>query len=369
MLAILLGVVALFGPAGAVAAQGRQGMTGPCFERSVPSRVVDVHLSVGAEKAAHLAETIAGLLSNMEVTLCLTKGPPVTVDRIANVPFAPAPSVARIWIHRGTKVLKIYVVNGVWDRILERRVPLRRGIDEVAVEEGAHIVQSSVEALLAGALLGVTRPEFMKAQMREKEEASSVAPTPPARPSRPDETLRVDMGLRFASRGLGGGAVLGHSLGFLGAVTWGRGDLRPVLAMTLGYILPSTPTAAPVVVETQGGEARLLVGGAWVLGPNTEVWGLVGAGVDVQWIGAAAAVEPGTLGVGDQTEWLPFAMGSITLRQSLVAGFFLSLAVEGHFDILDLRYVVDNGVAAPEIVDDPWRFQPGMSLSVGAALP
>ncbi len=66
--------------------------------------------------------------------------------------------LARIWLDaRVSTRAVIYLVDDAHERFLVRVVPLEHGYDEVAQESLGTIVQSSIEALLAGASVGVTR--------------------------------------------------------------------------------------------------------------------------------------------------------------------------------------------------------------------
>ena len=56
----------------------------------------------------------------------------------------------------------MYLADGRWERVLVRRVPAPREFDEVEREQLAHIVESSVDALLSGATIGLTLREVSR---------------------------------------------------------------------------------------------------------------------------------------------------------------------------------------------------------------
>ena len=80
--------------------------------------------------------------------------------------------LARVWIDVSQpRVGTVYISNVTRDRFLVRSVPLEGGNHEALRESLAHIVESAVDAMLAGAELGVSR------EVAEKEIAASAAAT------------------------------------------------------------------------------------------------------------------------------------------------------------------------------------------------
>jgi hypothetical protein len=84
----------------------------------------------------------------------------------------------------------LYITDAGGERVFVRRIGLDHGLDTVAVESLALVAQSSLEALLAGKLIGMTRDDY--------EHSLDVAAPLPA-PKRvtvrtPAPTLRLDQG-------------------------------------------------------------------------------------------------------------------------------------------------------------------------------
>lgn len=344
-----------------------------CASRGADAQFVDVHFAELGSHSARFEKAFRELLRGEPVLLCASAVSVRDLRRIGDAPPAPPPAVARIWVDRRGEVVFVYIVNGAWDRVLLRRVPLAGDIDEVAVEEVAHIVQSSVEALLAGVALGVTRPEFVREQ-RELEgsaEATAAAPAPSAADANghgPDAGVRVDIALRYAPRYAGPDVGVRHGAGLMASLRLGGGVLRPVIALTADYLAPNDAEGAGIRVRSEGPAARLLLGAAWLALRDTEVLLLAGAGVDVDFAGATPAGNGGATAAADQTEWLPFATGALALRHTLDGWLTLAVGVDVNVDLLDARYVVGADDGSVMIVANPWRVQPGAFVSVGGRL-
>lgn len=74
----------------------------------------------------------------------------------------PQPSLfARLWIDAtADREVTLYITDAATERVFVRHINLDHGLDTVAVETLALVAQSSLEALLAGKLIGVTRDDY-----------------------------------------------------------------------------------------------------------------------------------------------------------------------------------------------------------------
>jgi hypothetical protein len=69
--------------------------------------------------------------------------------------------LARLWIDAATdREVTLYITDTATLRVFVRRMTLDQGLDTVAVEGLAFVAQSSLEALLAGKLIGMSRDDF-----------------------------------------------------------------------------------------------------------------------------------------------------------------------------------------------------------------
>jgi hypothetical protein len=81
--------------------------------------------------------------------------------------------LARLWIDAQTgHEVTLYITDPAAQRVFVRRIALDHGLDTVTVETLALVAQSSLEALLAGKIIGMTRDDY--------EHSLDVAAPPPA---------------------------------------------------------------------------------------------------------------------------------------------------------------------------------------------
>ncbi|MEM6992761.1 MAG: hypothetical protein AAF721_19760 [Myxococcota bacterium] len=114
---------------------------------------------------------------------------------------AGSPERVRVWVDLGdARGVAVYVSDQPGDRVLARTVPWSGRLDEVATEQIVQIVFASVEAILGGATVGVTRAEASVALGVPPPVVSPMEPEPddPPRaaeatpePRRPDPERRV----------------------------------------------------------------------------------------------------------------------------------------------------------------------------------
>jgi hypothetical protein len=80
--------------------------------------------------------------------------------------------LAYLWIEAAADHdVTLYITDAATERVFVRRIGLDHGLDTVAVESLALVAQSSLEALLAGKIIGIPRDDY--------EHSLEVAPPPP----------------------------------------------------------------------------------------------------------------------------------------------------------------------------------------------
>ena len=74
----------------------------------------------------------------------------------------PVPSLlAYLWIDAATdREVTLYITDAATQRVFVRRISLDHGVDAVAVEGLAFVAQNSLEALMAGKLIGMSRDDY-----------------------------------------------------------------------------------------------------------------------------------------------------------------------------------------------------------------
>lgn len=291
------------------------------------------------------------------------------------------PALARIWLDARTPSRAvIYLVDDAHDRFLVRVVPLDAGYDEVACESIGTIVQSSVEALLAGASVGVNR-ETAEAQVaaiepEQPEPDPSPAPLPPA-PAPPPRVEPTSVPPRATPNVL----LLGIDVGYRAGLLRDTPVLRhgPEVGVTLaqdasgisaagglhvGYRVPSSWEVDGIGAEFEGAGARIAGGLRSKLSATFSVSALATFGAELlrvtpevsdddQRARAAFRVVQPMLGAALESE----------LMLSPHLAMWLTLGAEG--DLLGHRFdVAKNGEASPLL--DPWLVQP--MIRIGARM-
>lgn len=235
--------------------------------------VIEVTAAGDPASVAALEQRTRALLQSYAVEVHFTIAPQFRARDV----FGPRQqaALARIWIDaRADSRAVLYVVDDAHDRFLVRVVPLDAGYDEIAHESIGTIVQSSVEALLSGASVGVERAEA-EAQVTALEPEATNTP-PPAKP-KPRKVLveprrSVSTPIAAAADGHRLGVDVGyrgqllHSAALLHGPELGLNLTRPqsgvsaIGQLQLGYRLPARWTAGDVGVRLTGGGARLAGG-------------------------------------------------------------------------------------------------------------
>ena len=106
--------------------------------------------------------------------------------RSVSTPRPPRPALfANLWIDAAAdRDVILYITDAATERVFVRRIGLEHGLDKVAVEGLAFVAQSSLEALLAGKLIGMTRDDYEHSlEEAAPRPAPKQAPAPTLRPS------------------------------------------------------------------------------------------------------------------------------------------------------------------------------------------
>jgi hypothetical protein len=270
-------------------------------------------------------------------------------------------AIAHVWIdlRRADGVL-LYIADKGLDRVLVRRVPVGRVVDEVAREELAHIVEASVDALLQGGQIGVA-VDRKSLDDRPKE--------PPVereveRPPVPRATT-LALGLGYEAEAWAGGQTPMHGPLASVELVFGGGDARPGLALSGQWRFPHTVESAPLGLRLDeqalrvAGTLDVKLGGRWVFR-----WAL-GGGLDVVHstplaFGAdRASVEPATIALD------PVLRAGAAVTHEFADGKRLALGAAAELDLVDTRYYVDLG-SNSEVVLRPWRMRPCLVLEIAA---
>ena len=298
------------------------------------------------------------LIARLPVVLQWSRASGIDPGQVLAQRAPDARVVARAWLDLSDpKLARIYVANPSSGRFLVRVVPLRDGYDEIAREVLGHIIESAVDAFLAGRDVGVTR------EMAEREVTHDSAP-PPAPASAPvpgagaSERTRIGVAVSYRATDVAGVEAMMHgpAIGVGLAFPMGKA-VRFSSSATVHYRVPIQWDSPSVGAHLHGGTARL---GAGVEGDVTQRMVLraeLGVGVDFTHL--APYVESGSTAKADEPRWVvsPVANAMVSLDAPLSSrmGWFIGAGCD--FDLHRTSYFVANGAIANTVLS-PWIARP-----------
>jgi hypothetical protein len=299
--------------------------------------------------------------------------------------LGPSPALARIWIDaRDDARLSMFLADASGQRLLVRHVPSTSARDVVAREEICQIVESSVEALLGGGAIGVSRDQAAAQLVPRPDTSAPLPPAPaPARapksraplaptrsspasasadvgPSMRADSVGVFAGYHFAawsdSVRLHGPALGAHWFHPLGRLGWG-------MAATAELRFPQAVTGDLVGMEVRAVSLRAVPRLAFQLGPLVRGHLGLGPGIDLIESGPVpAAGSSAALGPSERyaTGVLRLELG-VDLRAFETASLLLALAAD--VDGTQTRYTARVDEARREVFVS-WRAHPVVSATL-----
>lgn len=334
----------------------------PALAQERATGAVDLAIAGPQEPADRLEVVIRELLTDLSVELRTRRAESIEPREVVIPPQVPEPALARVWISIGTAYATVYLVDAPWERVLVRHVPISGGVDEVAREQLGYIVYSSVEALLAGAQIGLTR--------EHARQVFGVRPsTPPPTPAPPPDTSGVEpeVFIAYSLRLWAPGPELEHAPRIGVALLLGDGMPRPLIAVGVNLRATTATEADDMILELGGIDARFEAGAELQLAPDTTVQLAGGLLLDFTRV---TPVPTATSGISPQPAsdtLTPF----LTLRASVMHRVWRAFAIGGGLsvdvDLTDTRYVVAAG-DDETVVLDPWTVRPALFVGLGARL-
>jgi hypothetical protein len=353
-------------------------------------------VTAGAEtQVEQLESVLRELIGHLRVTPHYTQAG--SVDPRAVVLPAPdaRPALGRVWIDLSQPArATVYVVDGPWDRVLVRHVPLQAGIDEVVREEIAHIVSATIDALANGARIGLTREaverELLGERASSQPEPAGIAgeatpvgaqPSPPA-PSAPvDYRARdifafeappidappLDLGLYYELQAWSGDRLAhGPAAAIRSAFRKGRGG--PGIWLSAQYRFAVTVDQPPIGVRLHSGAGRVLGTFDVPIAARSELRAGLGLGLDL------VAIEPRQLATDanvrvapERTTLVPVARALAAVQHRILSGSVLTAAVALDLELSDASYHVERGQEREQVFD-PWSLRPALMLGIASYL-
>jgi hypothetical protein len=339
----------------------------PVAEAQPEPRAVDVVFAGDAIESSGLAPVIEELLDRVSVRV--RQGAMVAQldprDVLTPRPDAEA-ALARIWIEIGADRTTIYLVDEGWERILIRHVDNGGVLDEVHRERVAHIVYAAVDALLAGARIGLSRSEAEAELGIAPEPPPRVEEPPPDEPTPPPELageVQVGYGLDLFADG----PTPRHAIFAYGALLVGAGSPRAAIGLGLAFWPTTSHLGAGLRLDLRSFLLRVEGGVEVDLSADTQLRLTGGLALDVTAV-EPRSVEGSATIVGQAWDAVaPLLCLRLGLTQRLVDWFYVHGGVLLDMDLIDTHYVIDAG-GVDETVLDPWLVRPTIYLGLAARL-
>jgi hypothetical protein len=324
------------------------------------TRQVELIVGATAGEARALEPSVREMLAGKGLTVVTTRKAAVTAQDVAAAIAPPAeetPSVARVLLDfTAPGQATLFLIDPRRGRVYVRRMVLARGLDAVARASVRLVIEQSVDAILEGREIGVSREEFQRNVLPP----ASAPPPPPAGPLPPPPARAHPLLL---------------SAGYEG-VAMGSGTYEHAAKIELRlprlHVGAAARVGAPLTIAANGVEARLWAAGVSAFGAASllEVGQLslnaaVGVGLDV------TRVEP-TVTTPDLQPVAPFwAAGPSVQAFAEIARAFgrvtVTLAVGAEAHLLAEQYTVRAGAETRDVFV-PSRVRPAGALLVGFAL-
>jgi hypothetical protein len=322
-------------------------------------------VATGERTATSAVEVLVReLLKRLPVVIRWASAPEIDPRDVLARRTADSVLAARVWIDLSDRTgARLFVANAASDHFLVRLVPAEEGHREVEEEAVAQIIASSVEAILAGGEIGVTR-EVAVRQMaieprRDEAAQSSTAPSPQAsRPPSREGGFSSRAGAFLGLRALGAGPVVGVEPGLLAAVVVPqRWVVQPFLVLEAQYDAPVEWQAHGVAVQLEGGGANLQPGLQARVSSRVSVQASLGLGGEAFYVQSHAAQASTVAARGPF--WLAARTATARVGVEVDVAAPVSLFGSAGFDVdlSGVQFNVSNsGSDEPSVV--PWRVWP-----------
>jgi hypothetical protein len=337
-------------------------------EPQLASRQVELVIGATTNEADLLESSVRELLEAKGLTVVAARERAVTAQDVAAAiapPKEATPSLARVLVDLSAPgQATLFLIDPRRGRVHVRRMPLAHGLDAVARASVRFVVEQSIDAILEGREIGVSREEFQRALPQPPvTEAPPVAPAPPPPPS-PATTPSPPRGQWLAAAGYE-------------AVVMGSNEVQQALRIgiarhfALVHLGAAARLAAPMSVGSDGAEARLSTGGASVwaaaellAASDLSLTAGLGAGLDLTRVDptvTAASLQP-TAAFWAASPWAqPFAA-----LEWILGRLSLAISVGAELHLLGERYTVKSGAQTSDVFV-PWRVRPAGALLLGVA--
>jgi hypothetical protein len=338
-----------------------------------PTRRVEIAIHGADADADSLSLALGDHLEALAVEQRLARADAIDLATVVTPGALDEAVVARIWIELGTdRRSTVMIVDGPWERVLIRHVPAPAGLDEVAREELAMIVGSSVEALLAGARIGVERttlaPTSEPAPVAPAAPASTVSRRDATRPPTSHTPSRTPNQPAYSAWLAAGWSMHLWSSpspvqhGPFASLSLVARDvaMRPGASVEGRYALPIRIRASDVEMRLDAGAMRITASLQPELGRRASARIRMGGGLDITRVAPTARAD--TLVVHRRFwESTGFVTAALGIVLGLTPAIALQLELVGDVEVSRTRYLLTG---SDRVLLAPWRVRPGLVLAL-----
>jgi hypothetical protein len=334
-------------------------------------RHVELLIGSTSNEANLLEASIREMLTAKHLAVLTKRTTVVTAQDLAAAiapPEESTPSVARVLLDfTAPEQATLFLIDPRRGRVFVRRMPLAHGLDAVARASARFVVEQSIDAILEGRDIGVSREEFQRSilprpTVSEAPPPPAVAAPAPAPPApAPQAPARTQIHLSLAG---------GYEIVAMGSSEYQQAAKIEVAGRFARLqVAVAGRLAAPMTVSGDGAEARLSTGGFGVsvagrllnAGDLSVLAGL-GGGLDLTRV-APAVTTPGLQ--PESAFWAPAPwVAPFAKLEWLFGRISVAVGVGAEIHPLAERYTVRNSGGTADVFV-PWRLRPAAAVLVG----
>jgi hypothetical protein len=303
--------------------------------------------------AERILPILRGALAHQGLELVATIVPQLDPLQLVRAPHDPSPTglVVQLWLDLAAKQPTMYLVDARSGLVYIRPLAVHADPDAVEIELIRFVVESSVEAMLKGSALGISRDEFERS-LSPPEVPVTILPSPPAVAMRQDKWAVAAgySGTMLASDVVAHGPELGAELR--------KHHLHLEIALLQRF--PLTVTRAGIGTRLISSGVRIHAALPIALGSRTSASIGTGVGLD------ATHVAPSGIGA-TSAFWVtdPLVLALTTIEHSF-SGVVVSAHLGVEWDALASRYSASRSDGTVALWT-PLRFRPVAAIRLGGS--
>jgi len=325
------------------------------------ARRVELTIGARANEGEPLAPSIREMLVAKGLEVVTTRRPVVTAQDVAAAiapPDGAMPSLARVLLDfTVTAQATLFLIDPSRGRVFVRRMALPHGLDAVARASVRFVIEQSVDAILEGREIGVSRDEFQRSVLPSPPPPAPVQAHAPPAPAPPPDRIQLLVAGGYEALAMGSGEFQ-HA----GKVTVAARFARVAIAL-------AARVAAPISIAGDGVRARLSTAGVSASGAGRalDVGGfsvLAGLGAGLDFTRVTPAVMAPDLQPAAAFWALAPALTPFVEIERLFGRISVAVVAGAEVHLLDERYTVRTGTETREVFV-PGRVRPEAEVLVG----